>query len=123
MSYTTEPQAIIWRPFCIILMACFLLGVFFNTLPLQSDLVKGLLKHDLCEAVEFAAEGDCSSSSSSSNSLKDSETTEDYHLDNLFVWQLSICEDFKLSHQTMVVSIPQFPHLSLNAPPPELFSF
>lgn len=123
MNYTTEPQPLVWRPFCIILMGCFLLGLFCNTFPFQSNFVKGLLKHDLCEIVDFAAEQDCSSSSSSSNSIKESESIKDYHLDPLFMLQLAGCEPFKLSHQTIVVSLPSCPHLSLNAPPPEQFSF
>ena len=119
MSYTTEQQPLIWRPFCIILMGCFLLGLLFNALPLQSTFMKGLLKYDLCEVVDFAAEQDCSSSS---NSLKESETVEDYHLTPLFALRVSDCESFMLSHQTIVVDLPQVPHLSLNAPPPEFYS-
>ncbi|MGL4852806.1 MAG: hypothetical protein ACRC3Z_09235 [Phocaeicola sp.] len=80
-----------------------------------------MFKYDVCEVVDFAAETDCSSSSST-NSSKDTETIKDYHLDPLFVMQLLGHIPFSLSHPKVEDTLPDFPHLSLNAPPPELYS-
>ncbi|MGL5938584.1 MAG: hypothetical protein ACRCZY_00305 [Phocaeicola sp.] len=120
MNNTAKLQPLIWRPFCLLLMGCFLLGLFCSTLPVQSNFFKGLLKHDLCEVVDFAAEQD--SSSSSSNNSKDSETIEDFHLGSLLVIKMLAHQAASLLHGKRDVSLPQIPHLSLNAPPPESHS-